>query len=151
MERSMVSNRSRNRDRRERTEMTIETSTIKFLKHSVHVRTYPTHTDLLPCERLQLRHLPPYILLTMGILFAGKSEGGAIWLNSDRLSPFKFYQYLYNTPDADVIRFTKMLTFLPLDEVSALEQSMVRHTIKGHERTHRGYDENSITHTHILF
>lgn len=61
----------------------------------------------------------------MNPLIAGKSEGGAIWLNSDRLSPFKFYQYLYNTPDADVIRFTKMLTFLPLEEVSALEQSMV--------------------------
>ncbi len=45
----------------------------------------------------------------------GKSEGGAIWLRAEYLSPYKFYQYLFKTTDADVVRFLKMLTFLPLE------------------------------------
>lgn len=46
-------------------------------------------------------------------------------LCADKLSPFKFYQYLVTSvPDADVIRFLKMLTFLPLEEIEALQQSM---------------------------
>ena len=47
--------------------------------------------------------------------------GGA----ADRLSPFKFYQYLLSSvPDADVIRFLKMLTFLPLDDIHRLQAAM---------------------------
>src|SRR6476620_11603550 len=37
----------------------------------------------------------------------GKSEKGAIWLSSERLSPYEFYQYLYRIPDADVIKIMK--------------------------------------------
>ena len=41
-----------------------------------------------------------------------------------KLSPFKFYQYLVgNVPDVDVVRFLKMLTFLPLERIEALEQA----------------------------
>ncbi|KAK9806707.1 hypothetical protein WJX73_010861 [Symbiochloris irregularis] len=55
----------------------------------------------------------------------GKSASGAIWLSPDKLSPFKFYQYLVTSvPDADVIRFLKMLTFLPLGDIEALQASM---------------------------
>jgi tyrosyl-tRNA synthetase len=54
----------------------------------------------------------------------GKSEEGAIWLSSDRLSPYKFYQYLFSIPDADVIRLLKMLTFLNLEEIQRIEQEM---------------------------
>ena len=54
----------------------------------------------------------------------GKSEGGAIWLSSAKLSPYKFYQYLFKTTDADVVRFLRMLTFLPLEQIAELEQSM---------------------------
>ncbi|KAL6756924.1 hypothetical protein V8C86DRAFT_2637554 [Haematococcus lacustris] len=54
----------------------------------------------------------------------GKSVGGAIWLNAAKLSPYKFYQHLFNTPDADVIKFLKMLTFLPLEEVEAVAAAM---------------------------
>lgn len=44
---------------------------------------------------------------------------------ADKLSPFKFYQYLLtSTPDADVIRFLKMLTFLPLDRIDQLQHDM---------------------------
>lgn len=54
----------------------------------------------------------------------GKSEEGAIWLAEDRLSPYQFYQYLVRVPDADVIRLLKMLTFLDLSEIEAIERSM---------------------------
>lgn len=54
----------------------------------------------------------------------GKSEGGAIWLSKEYLSPYDFYQYLFRVPDADVIRLLKMLTFLDLDEIEDLERFM---------------------------
>lgn len=54
----------------------------------------------------------------------GKSEEGAIWLSSDKLSPYQFYQYLVRVPDADVIRLLKMLTFLDLAEIGAIEEEM---------------------------
>jgi tyrosyl-tRNA synthetase len=54
----------------------------------------------------------------------GKSEAGAVWLSADKLSPYKFYQYLFSTIDADVARFLRMLTFLPLQEIDEIEASM---------------------------
>ena len=50
----------------------------------------------------------------------GKSVQGAIWLNSDRLSPYDFWQYWRNTEDEDVDRFLKLFTELPLDEIARL-------------------------------
>ncbi len=54
----------------------------------------------------------------------GKSEGGAVWLSSDKLTPYQFFQYLYGIPDADVIRLLKMLTFLPIEQIEALGAQM---------------------------
>lgn len=54
----------------------------------------------------------------------GKSEEGAIWLSSDRLSPYQFYQYLVRIADADVIKLLKMLTFLDLEEIREIEKGM---------------------------
>lgn len=54
----------------------------------------------------------------------GKSEQGAIWLSSEKLSPYHFYQYLFRVPDADVIHLLKVLTFLPLSEIKKIEQEM---------------------------
>ena len=51
----------------------------------------------------------------------GKTAGGAVWLNADRLSPYDYYQFWRNTADADVGRFLKLFTELPLDEISRLE------------------------------
>lgn len=56
----------------------------------------------------------------------GKSESGAVWLSETRLSPYDFYQYLYRTSDADVIRLLKVLTFIDLEEILELESSMKR-------------------------
>ncbi|MCB2111073.1 MAG: tyrosine--tRNA ligase [Defluviimonas sp.] len=46
----------------------------------------------------------------------GKSQGGAVWLNGDMLSPYEFWQFWRNTTDADVGRFLKLYTELPVDE-----------------------------------
>jgi tyrosyl-tRNA synthetase len=50
----------------------------------------------------------------------GKTVGGAVWLNADRLSPYDYWQMWRNTEDADVARFLKLFTELPLDEIARL-------------------------------
>ncbi len=50
----------------------------------------------------------------------GKSLGGAVWINADMLSPYEFWQFWRNIPDADVERFLKLYTELPLDEIARL-------------------------------
>ncbi|WP_417472332.1 tyrosine--tRNA ligase [Leisingera sp.] len=50
----------------------------------------------------------------------GKSQGGAIWLNGEMLSPYEFWQFWRNTTDADVGRFLKLYTELPVDECERL-------------------------------
>lgn len=54
----------------------------------------------------------------------GKSEEGAIWLNSDKLPPYDFYQYLYRVSDADVPKMLRMLTFLDMAEIRVIEEGM---------------------------
>ena len=51
----------------------------------------------------------------------GKSLGGAVWLNAERLSPYEYWQFWRNTEDADVGRFLRLFTELPLDEIARLE------------------------------
>ena len=50
----------------------------------------------------------------------GKTAQGAIWLNADQCSPYEFWQYWRNTEDADVERFLKLFTTLPLGEIEKL-------------------------------
>ena len=52
----------------------------------------------------------------------GKTLGGAVWLNADRLSPYDYWQIWRNTEDADVGRFLKLFTELPMDEIARLER-----------------------------
>ena len=51
----------------------------------------------------------------------GKTESGAVWLDPEKTSPYEFFQYWRNVSDADVIKCLKMLTFLPLEEIKAME------------------------------
>ena len=51
----------------------------------------------------------------------GKSVAGAVWLNADRLSPYDYYQFWRKTEDADVGRFMKLFTDMPLDEIARYE------------------------------
>ena len=50
----------------------------------------------------------------------GKSHNGAVWLNGDMVSPYEFWQFWRNTTDADVGRFLKLYTELPIDECDRL-------------------------------
>ena len=50
----------------------------------------------------------------------GKTMGGALWLDKDKISPYEFYQYFINVDDEDVETILRMLTFLPLDEIKEL-------------------------------
>jgi tyrosyl-tRNA synthetase len=53
----------------------------------------------------------------------GKSAGNAVWLSGDMTSPYAYFQYWLNAHDDDVVRFLKLFTFLPLDEVEALAEA----------------------------
>lgn len=63
----------------------------------------------------------PLITKSDGTKF-GKTEGGAIWLDPKKTSPYKFYQFWINTADADVYRFLKFFTFMSIEEINALEE-----------------------------
>ena len=61
----------------------------------------------------------PLITKADGTKF-GKSEGGNIWLDAERTSPYKFYQYWLNTSDADAEKYIKIFTFLSREEIESL-------------------------------
>ena len=52
----------------------------------------------------------------------GKTAEGAVWLDSERTSPYEYYQYWINTDDNDIIRFLALYTFLPMDEIRDIEK-----------------------------
>ena len=52
----------------------------------------------------------------------GKTASGAVWLNADMLSPYDYWQYWRNTEDADVGKFLRLFTDLPMDEIARLEK-----------------------------
>ena len=54
----------------------------------------------------------------------GKTEKGAVWLDSEKTSPYDFFQYWRNVGDADVIKCLKMLTFVPIEEIEEMEKTM---------------------------
>jgi tyrosyl-tRNA synthetase len=61
----------------------------------------------------------PLITLSSGAKM-GKTASGAVWLNADMRSPYDYWQFWRNTEDADVVRFLKLFTVLPLDEIDRL-------------------------------
>ncbi|MBY5735491.1 tyrosine--tRNA ligase [Rhizobium leguminosarum] len=63
------------------------------------------------------------LLTTSSGVKMGKTAAGAVWLNEDRLSPYDYWQFWRNTEDADVIRFLKLFTDLPMDEIASLGQA----------------------------
>ncbi|MEO1205586.1 MAG: tyrosine--tRNA ligase [Pseudomonadota bacterium] len=68
----------------------------------------------------QLYALTCPLLTTASGAKMGKTASGAIWLNPDQLSPYDYWQYWRNTEDADVERFLKLFTTLPMDEIARL-------------------------------
>jgi tyrosyl-tRNA synthetase len=65
----------------------------------------------------------PLLTSASGAKF-GKSEAGNVWLDDQLTSPFRFYQYWINVDDADAIRFVRLFTLMPHDEIAALEHAV---------------------------
>lgn len=72
-------------------------------------------------DSAQLYALTAPLITTSDGKKMGKTAGGAIWLNSDRLSEYDYWQFWRNTNDEDVIRFLKLFTELPLSEIKGME------------------------------
>ncbi len=72
-------------------------------------------------EGAQAHALTSPLLTTASGAKMGKTAGGAIWLDADMLSPYAYWQYWRNVEDADVGRFLRLFTTLPMDEISRLE------------------------------
>jgi tyrosyl-tRNA synthetase len=68
----------------------------------------------------QLFALTTPLLTTASGAKMGKTAQGAVWLNADQFSPYDFWQYWRNTEDADVVRFLKLFTTLPMSEIDKL-------------------------------
>src|ERR1700688_5148195 len=71
-------------------------------------------------EGAQLFALTSPLITTASGAKMGKTAAGAVWLNADLVSPYDYWQYWRNTEDADVARFLKLFTVLPLEEIERL-------------------------------
>jgi tyrosyl-tRNA synthetase len=78
-------------------------------------------------QNAQLFALTSPLITTSSGAKMGKTAAGAVWLNADLVSPYDYWQYWRNTEDGDVVRFLKLFTVLPLDEIARLA------TLKGNE------------------
>ena len=63
----------------------------------------------------------------------GKTESGTIWLDPEKTSPYDLYQYMRNTDDRDVVKFLKLLTHLPLEDIKPFESMEGAELNKGKE------------------
>ena len=68
----------------------------------------------------QLFALTSSLITTASGAKMGKTAAGAVWLNADLVSPYDYWQFWRNTEDGDVVRFLKLFTVLPLDEIDRL-------------------------------
>ncbi|MGN6517070.1 MAG: tyrosine--tRNA ligase, partial [Rhizomicrobium sp.] len=73
-------------------------------------------------ENVQLFGLTTPLITTASGAKMGKSVSGAVWLNADMRSPYDYWQFWRNTEDADVGRFLRLFTDLPMDEIARLEK-----------------------------
>jgi tyrosyl-tRNA synthetase len=78
-------------------------------------------------QNAQLFALTSPLITTSSGAKMGKTAAGAVWLNADLVSPYDYWQHWRNTEDGDVVRFLKLFTVLPLDEIARLA------TLKGNE------------------
>jgi tyrosyl-tRNA synthetase len=68
----------------------------------------------------------PLVTTSAGVKF-GKTEAGAVWLDPDLTSPFRFYQFWLNVDDRDVVRYLKFFTFMTRDEIETLAREVAAH------------------------
>ncbi|HPJ69719.1 MAG TPA: tyrosine--tRNA ligase [Candidatus Mcinerneyibacteriales bacterium] len=74
----------------------------------------------------------------------GKTEKGAVWLSSEKLSPYEYFQFWRNVEDSQVIKLLKLFTFLPLEEISEMEEWTDSRINDAKERL--AYEATVITH-----
>ncbi|MCB1485931.1 MAG: tyrosine--tRNA ligase, partial [Bauldia sp.] len=72
-------------------------------------------------ENVELFAVTSPLITTSSGAKMGKTASGAVWLNADLVSPYEYWQFWRNTEDADVGRFLRLFTELPLDEIARLE------------------------------
>nr|WP_321502691.1 tyrosine--tRNA ligase [uncultured Dethiosulfovibrio sp.] len=87
----------------------------------------------------------PLLLTSSGTKF-GKTEGGAVWLDKERTSPYRFYQFWINSEDSAVEKLMKLFTFMPLEEIAEI---MDRHTSSPERREAQkilAYEITSLVH-----
>ena len=85
------------------------------------------------CHRMvthQLYALTTPLLTTASGAKMGKTADGAVWLNDNLFSPYEFWQYFRNTEDADVEKFLKIFTRLPLDEIARIAKAEINEAKK---------------------
>lgn len=87
----------------------------------------------------------PLITKADGTKF-GKSEGGAVWLAPDMMSPYAFYQFWINTEDADVVRFLKIFTFLGREEIARLETAVAQEPFKREAQRALAWEVTALVH-----
>ncbi|MFW2514070.1 tyrosine--tRNA ligase [Demequina sp. SO4-13] len=87
----------------------------------------------------------PLITKADGTKF-GKSEGGAVWLAPDLMSPYAFYQFWLNTEDADVARFLKIFTFLEREEIERLERAVADEPFRREGQRTLAWEVTSLVH-----
>ena len=87
----------------------------------------------------------PLITKADGTKF-GKTEGGAVWLAPDMMSPYAFYQFWVNTDDADVVRYVKVFTFRNRGEIAELEQAVAERPAAREAQRALAYDVTVLVH-----
>ena len=87
----------------------------------------------------------PLITKADGTKF-GKTEGGAVWLAPDMMSPYAFYQFWVNTDDADVVRYVKVFTFRNRGEIAELEQAVAERPAAREAQRALAYDVTALVH-----
>ncbi|MCY4653664.1 MAG: tyrosine--tRNA ligase, partial [Dehalococcoidia bacterium] len=87
----------------------------------------------------------PLVTKSDGTKF-GKTEGGAVWLDADKTSPFQFYQFWLNTADADVVRFLKYYTLIPLEEIDEYKDEVSERPEKREAQQRLASELTSMTH-----
>lgn len=87
----------------------------------------------------------PLVTKSDGTKF-GKSEGHAIWLDPNLTSPYEFYQFFVQSQDADVIRYLKCFTFLPISEIEVLEKQVETEPFKRTAQKTLAYEVTKFVH-----
>src|ERR1700694_701457 len=87
----------------------------------------------------------PLLTTSSGTKF-GKTEAGAVWLDAERTSPYRFYQFWVNTDDADVGAYLRRFTLLERDEIEALEAAAVAHPERREAQRRLAFDVTARVH-----